>query len=325
MGGQLQDAVVRSDWLERARIVAILGPAARSLPSLRSGLRAWVGYARQVLRCRVGQEFPPSVDGIVAWSLLFGNPGTFANYLNYLRVGCILARLPVAVFAAPEIKRAKAAIARRLLFNPRPQFFIRLRLLEKLIASDLPDGWAGQRALWILAYAFLLRVPSEALPCVYGGRSFHPGAQSSICFTDDGKVGLRLARRKNKPRGTTLWRLCWCRQSATTCPVHALARACEGMAPGQALFPGSRPADVLSQLRVCLGRLGVPRASEYRSHDFRRGHAQDMAASGADLASILAAGEWRSPAFLAYLSREELEGEAILQAHLADSDGEEAS
>jgi hypothetical protein len=50
-----------------------------------------------------------------------------------------------------------------------------------------------------------------------------------------------------------------------------------------------------------------------------------MAASGADLASILAAGEWRSPAFLAYLSREELEGEAILQAHLADSDGEEAS
>ncbi len=325
LGEQLLDTGLREDWLARARLVAILGPASRSLPSLRSGLRAWISFARQVLRCQPGREFPPTRDGLVAWSLLFRCPGTFANYLAYLRIGCLLARLPVDSLACPEVKRAKAGIAKRMLSCPRPHFFIRLNLLEKLVSGEHCEWFADQCALWVLAYAFLLRVPSEALPCLYGGRTFYPGAQSSICFSEDGKVGLRLARRKNRPRGSTLWRGCWCQKSATTCPVHVLARACMDLVPGQALFPGWQPANVLVKLRVALGRLNVPRAKEYRTHDFRRGHAQDLAAAGADLASILAAGEWRSPAFLAYLSREELEGDAVLQAHLAESDDEEAA
>ena len=45
---------------------------------------------------------------------------------------------------------------------------------------------------------------------------------------------------------------------------------------------------------------------------------------GAPLHAILSAGEWRSPAFLSYLDVERLEKEAIVQAHVdeSDSDGE---
>ena len=40
--------------------------------------------------------------------------------------------------------------------------------------------------------------------------------------------------------------------------------------------------------------------------------------------TILDAGEWSSPAFLAYLEKEELEAEVVLQAHLDDSEDDDA-
>ena len=65
-----------------------------------------------------------------------------------------------------------------------------------------------------------------------------------------------------------------------------------------------------------MGLLRIEGAEMYRLHDFRRGHARDLQASGANLATILAAGEWRSPAFLQYLDKEELENQAVQQVHL---------
>jgi hypothetical protein len=46
----------------------------------------------------------------------------------------------------------------------------------------------------------------------------------------------------------------------------------------------------------------------------------DIAAAGGDLQTILAAGQWSSPAFLKYLDVSELETQVALQAHLDDSD-----
>ena len=84
----------------------------------------------------------------------------------------------------------------------------------------------------------------------------------------------------------------------------------------------------LSELRRWLRILEVPGADKYRLHDFRRGHGRDLQASGSNLATILAAGEWKSPAFLCYLDRVELENEAVaeahFQAHLDESSDEDA-
>ena len=44
--------------------------------------------------------------------------------------------------------------------------------------------------------------------------------------------------------------------------------------------------------------------------------------SGAPLWEILAAGEWRSPAFLTYLDMHQLETDLVIQAHVEDSDEE---
>ena len=88
--------------------------------------------------------------------------------------------------------------------------------------------------------------------------------------------------------------------------------------------------------------MGVDQAADYRTHDLRRGHAQDLVESGmikshlhargcwssshvagASLAVILSAGEWKSPAFLAYIDQAKLETDVVVAAHVDDSDDDD--
>ena len=55
----------------------------------------------------------------------------------------------------------------------------------------------------------------------------------------------------------------------------------------------------------------------------RRGHAQDLAESGSKLCEILAAGEWASPKFTAYLELNKLEAAGVVEAHLDESEDED--
>ncbi len=70
-------------------------------------------------------------------------------------------------------------------------------------------------------------------------------------------------------------------------------------------------------------RFGVPDARKLRTHDLRRGCSQDLLDSGANLAEILQAGEWRSSAFTTYLEMDSLEDSAVLQAFTMASSDEE--
>ena len=129
---------------------------------------------------------------------------------------------------------------------------------------------------------------------------------------------MALKSRKNRPDGSRLVRGCWCRECKATCPVHVLGPLLGERRSGTKLFPQATAAVALRVLREMLGILGIPKAELYRTHDFRRGHAKDLQLSGvwlhvvrfaclcllrigAPLYRILAAGEWRSPAFLLYL------------------------
>lgn len=79
----------------------------------------------------------------------------------------------------------------------------------------------------------------------------------------------------------------------------------------QRLRPGAVEA-----LRLMLEAVGTENAGLYRPHDLRRGHAEDLRLSGAPLWKILAAGEWKSPAFLTYMDLHKLEMDLVLQGHL---------
>ena len=363
---QLRSSAERSAWVREAWASAMLGSCPCSHASAKSGLRCWFAFARAVLGLSPECALPPSAEGLVSWSLTFRCQGTYCNYVSHVRLGCYLADVDTAVFDHPAIRRAKAAVAKRAPQAGRQRHFIRLCLLERLVA--LPEvrgeGGAPWRYLWLVAYTFLLRVPSEALPARVGDEGPDPSWQSGL-FVRGEELCLRLRRRKNRRQGSFLTRGCWCKRSPTTCPVHVVGRWLATRQRGDLLFPGITPAVALCILRRHLCALGVTDSGEYRTHDFRRGHAeatarllaarcrgqqarlgQDLRLSGCTLAEILRAGEWRrarafcrlvcvscvraapcsrSPAFLAYLDLHALERDAVVSAHVAESSDEEES
>ena len=147
-------------------------------------------------------------------------------------------------------------------------------MVERLLAyADVHKERLPLARLFLLSYCFLLRVPSEAIPV-----TAHSG-DCSLQSVGDTLV-LSLKWRKNRPQGSRLVRSCWCTRSASSCPVHVLGPLLEQKKAGERLFPGVSAGDALCGLRAMLEALKVPRAGEYRTHDFRRGHAKDLQLSG---------------------------------------------
>ena len=318
------DAQETALWVVQARASALAGSCPRSHPSVLSGLRCYVAFAQTVMHLS-GHEFPPTVDTLLAWSALFRCSRTFGNYLNYVRLGCELIGSSTVSLDSRALVRAKLAIAKRRQFVARKKMFLRLSCVKQMLHVTRQEGHPKYRLevmMYLTCYVFLLRLPSECLPIVVDGVGVRDGEQAVISVTDD-KLILHLARRKNKPEGSVLTRTCWCSKCPATCPVHFLGAFFAGLGGGQRPFARFTPSVALCQLRMLLNWMQVPQAKYYRSHDLRRGHARDMQANGSTLRDILNAGEWRSPAFLQYLDLEQLEDDCVVEAHLAESSGEE--
>ena len=102
--------------------------------------------------------------------------------------------------------------------------------------------------------------------------------------------------------------------------MHVLGPVSEKSPVEHKLFEGISAARATRALRVFLKIAQVPDFDTYRLHDLRRGHALDVQASGRPLAEVLAAGEWRSPAFLKYSNVHQLQEGQVFEAHLEESE-----
>ena len=141
------------------------------------------------------------------------------------------------MFSDPALKRAKSAIAKAGLFNSRPKLFIRLKTVELMLAWALENpAYIRFAMLWVVTYAFLLRLPSEALPITAGASA----GQSSL-LRRDGKLFLKLRRRKNKPGGSTLERACWCKESSVLIDGYLLHCFVLHLRVGQGYVPSTCP------------------------------------------------------------------------------------
>jgi len=105
--------------------------------------------------------------------------------------------------------------------------------------------------------------------------------------------------------------------------VHVIGKWIAELPCGTKPFQHISAQRARDALKRYLLDMGVAGASEHWLHDLRRGHAQDLLDSGARLNEILAAGEWASPRFTAYLDMEGLENAAVVEAHMMESDDEE--
>ena len=188
-------SALMAEWVDNARNLAILGSCPKSLPSVRSGLRCWFNFAKEALG-REGSELPPSLDGLLAWSMTFRCDRTFSNYLGHVKTGCMLLGLTCEAVDSQVLKRAKTAIAKRTSFRPRKQLFLGLRMVEDMLVYLRDHPKWSTTVLWAwTAYVFLLRVPSECLPLVTAGGSGDEGMKSVLHVHDD-HLELVLASRR---------------------------------------------------------------------------------------------------------------------------------
>ena len=324
----LGNEAARLQWSADARMETILGSCSASLKSVKSGIRCYLSFAEKFL-LKLGKKLPPTVDELLAYSTHFRCRGTFSNYLGYLRVGCLADGESTAAFDDPAVARAKKAVGKRGNFITREKMFVRLADLQRIMESCYIAEEFDERfcMLFLIAYIFLLRLPSEALPIVRGGSGFadYGRKHKAVLSLEDNSLQLRLSHRKNVANECVLKRPCWCKSADfLVCPVHVVWPYIQDFKVGQYVFEGISPSAANKTLRRYLSLIGKLDAMKYRSHDLRRGHADDLRISGASLWVILTAGQWSSPAFLKYLDTATLEADAVLQAHLDESsDGEE--
>ena len=272
-----------------------------------------------------GKILPPTIDGLLQWSRLFRSHKTFGNYVSYVKLACELEGEDVSVFCHPSLKRAKNAILKRKLLAPRIPTWVGMGLLQRMmtLVIDRPH-LKDLLAIFLASYVFLLRLPSEGLPLAAHSAPLGGKPVPILSCTAD-SVSIWFPSRKNRIWPSTQVRRCWCSKCSLICPVHMLGGFFRNLEPGTQPFKHIGPAQALLALRELLAELQVPDASVYRTHDFRRGHAEDMRCSGHKLCEILAAGDWNSAAFMIYLNKMQLECDAIEEAHAGFSDSDTGS
>ena len=314
--------------LQSAGVSLQVSSQLRSLPSVASGLRLWHEFAASLLRYAPEHTLPPqSSTDVVKFITLFRNAGTAANYISYIKWACVLNGLSVHWYTGQvtmALKGLKKQCASSLVGTLSEQKIFDEALVLKLMT--LCDGLPNHvdiGSIFLLAWQFLLRGPSEAVPAQWGSeQDLHTlpvGRHSALWVDQQGVTSLRLRRRKNRPQGSLLRRPCLCSTVPNPmCIGHRLLTTCGAFVGGQRICQLTA-SQLLHRLHHLLAVLLVADPSRYKWKAFRAGKASAMAAAGQPLPKILQAGEWRSAAVLHYVDHDLLDAAAFLQ-ELSDDD-----
>jgi hypothetical protein len=290
---------------------------AKSCQSYASRLKAWILFA--CLGLFEGGVLSASPSDMLLFVGLFRNAWSAEKYVQAVRWMYVFLNRPVTWESKKLRQTLTGGKKLNLARGVKPRFAIRWPVLRSLVRH----AWSRRDFLYALAYIlaanFLLRCKAELLTARYQQFSFDLSVDPPV-------VCLELESRKNMPQGTTMKRRCICDSHPDLCPVHIFglvvkALGCTMLGP---IFNFSYQS-FHNVLRAHLTALGVENAQKYTSKAFRRGTAQEMVASGSSLAEVLAAGQWRSSAFMLYLDKAEIEEEAIFAAldALSDDDDED--
>ena len=158
------------------------------------------------------------------------------------------------VFDSAELKKARASVHKALNFTRRERMFIHWHSVEKMLTlSQSKPELRPCALLCLFCYAFLLRMPSEALPAVSGGDGSAPsqsylaaGANSVVSIEGESLV-LSLRRRKNKPQGSKLARKCTCSKAPGSCVFHLIGQLVKDTPEGDRLFGDLRVGGELAR------------------------------------------------------------------------------
>ena len=289
----------------------------KSLKSYLSRLRAWLAFACSGL-FHGGVLSATPADALM-FLAIFRNGNSASKYLDAVKWIYVYLGRPLTWMSDKVRQTLRGAKKQTRVQNAlKPRRAIRWDLLCRLVAYAWRVGDFYYAFAYVMAANFLLRCRDELIGMFFEQLSFN--LQITPCT-----VSLRLDSRKNMPQGTSMKRRCICQSHPWLCPVHMTSRLCEkvGRQMKGKIFPFSY-SSLQNVLRAHLSALGEPNAQEYSTKAFRRGTAREMVASQSSLAEVLAAGQWRSAAFLLYIDKMDVEEDAVFAALDSLSDDDDA-
>lgn len=315
--------------------LALIGSIAPdSRPVYATGM---LSFSRFLLSRGKVDTIPPEDPGdLPRWLFSFSRQSTGASYLSHVVKACHLAKVSTEWFPPAVrdlLKRARRSRTGDAESLAPPVY--RLDITERMFQWGR-SHWPAFAFLAAFAYAFGLRVPSEALPA----------RKETLSIRQDSRevVWTFFQGRKHKPLRHSSVRACVCPSSSrrVLCPYHLALEWLAQIPAGGFLFPGdqmcsspissSKVSNVLKSLGENWGYCNWRR---WASHGWRRGVASETALTAlrapgtpaSRLQTILEADDW-SPtgrSYLLYISS--IFGEAVAigasSSLIAESDGED--
>ena len=263
---------------------------------------------------------------------IFRCGGTARNYVGSIRWACVTFRMSLS-WDTERVTQALRGVEKKVLRILGPKSSQKTLLTQELVGQVCDLGLVAVSeefvVLTLLSWEFLLRVQSEGIGLQYGSQQLifdlAPSRHSSICMVGNVLV-VRFTRRKHRPSGSTLKRVCRCatvgRQACAVCTFRQWAEARKPRV-GDRVFGGSA-SQYLHSLRRMLTMLLHPQAAAFTLKAFRAGRASQMTRDGASWQEIQAAGEWRGLSSLPYISKTAIDDYASLMMSIeASSEDEE--
>ena len=305
-----------------------------SLRSVASGIQCWASFCDLL----DAPYFPPTAALVVRWSTVFKPGRSFGGYVAHLSKACQLLNIPLTWYNA-AVRGVIHGLENAQDISFKFDNYITKRIFRLILAHETLNSEFGR--LCYLAYVFILRLPSEALPAVRASpsdelikRSPLPGTFQALIGTrflpdDSERLVLKLRSRKSTRGGAIIMRPCFCDADDLggkgICPIHDFWPAvCSSSLWGEDLFPTLRSRNINRILKGMLRSMKIPDADSFSTHAFRRGASMELKNSGSTLAQILKTVGWNSSAFRAYLSFIQDE-EVNIRSILSNCDSYESS
>jgi hypothetical protein len=293
-----------------------------------SGWRAWHHFCEAFHETEV--PWPVTTARLAAFAMHFRSEGTFGTYMQHILRGQVLLGYPNTMDAAAQRSLVRGIKVTRVL---APKSVLHQGDVRRMCGAAAQRGMVDMARVMAVCYHFTLRAQSEAFPLTSAGPPplGAVGWRSYVVvdFKKDTYVGasIHLERRKNTCTPSVVRRRCTCKGrcegARLVCGACALVGALRSercrRRPSEPLFVLGGAASARDKLNRVARAAGVDDASW---HGFRRGSASDLVASGASLSDVLAAGGWRSAAFLRYIAAQAASTRQCLDFSLVNSDSD---
>ena len=281
-----------------------------SLRSVAAGIQCWASFC-DLENC---PYFPPTALKVLKRSAIFKHGPTFSLYLAHLGKACQLLNIPPTWYTA-AVKGAAKGLENAQDFSLKFENYIFKKLFRKLIAHETLNSECGR--LFYLAYVFILRLPSEALPAVRAAPTdtlltrerlpYQSALGLRTLKNGEQRLVLKLRTRKHVRGGAVLMRPCFCDSDTLAgkgiCPIHDFWRVAKDSALwGQPLFPSLLKRNINRIIKGTFSTMGIEDAHSYSTHAFRRGASMELKRCGDTLSQVLKTVGWNSATFRSYLS-----------------------